>query len=132
MKKTTNFLYSGENKEVELSNRNNGNVDAKNTYKNSEWRTPFLLAAKNGDSRKFYLNSCNEHMFKQIFSKFIYSGNQTVIESLLKNGADVRSKSYKDYTPLIFAAQNGNHFQIESSELNQNLCIGIFRSRRNS
>lgn len=70
---------------------------------------------------------------------FSYSGNQVTVESLLKNGADVNSKSNDNFTALIWAAMKGN-FQVQDKKIDRSLSIGIvgkniniypFRSSKN-
>lgn len=48
------------------------------------------------------------NLFKQIFLSFIYLGNSTVAESLIRNGTDVNANTYEGATALMFAAMNGN------------------------
>lgn len=44
---------------------------------------------------------------------FFHSGNQTVVETLLRNGADVNSKDNNNNTPLILASGNGNFIKLK-------------------
>lgn len=95
------FIYSGDSEEVEWIMRNKENIDARDNNNN----TALILAAKNGNSRDSIRNHPTE-VFEQIF--FFHSGNQEIVNSLLKNGAEIENNNNKGDTALIWAARNGN------------------------
>lgn len=71
-------ICSGNNEEVELLSKNDGNVNIRDNYNN----TPLIWAA--------------------------YNGNQEIVNLLLKKGADVNASNSFNNTGLINAAENGN------------------------
>lgn len=76
-------------------------------------KTKIMTQHSCGPSIKVIFTIVSEFIQQANLNKFFsFSGHQTVVESLLKNGADVNSKSNYENTPLIKAAEKGN-FQIK-------------------
>lgn len=100
-----------------MLSKKDDNVNARDNKNN----TSLFWAAKNGNSRSCITwmscdNLYNEHILtgRTYFNKyFFHSGNQTVVETLLRNGADVNSKDNNDNTPLIWASGNGNFIKLK-------------------
>lgn len=93
---------------VELLIRNGANVNATDHTN----RTPLYMAAEIGDILLHFLFKINKIFRNKTFImiRMLHNslGNEKIVDTLIKSGADVNRKNNDGWSPLQTAAFNGN------------------------